>query len=48
MVALRGLLFAVFTLALTAVISLLVVGIIGLMFRIGHRTKGPNKTQKVK
>jgi hypothetical protein len=39
MVALKGLLFALFTLGLTTVISLMVVGVITLMYAIGHRSK---------
>jgi len=44
MVALRGLLFSLFTLALTAVISLLVVGIIMLIYRVVRRRQ-PEKTE---
>ncbi len=43
MVALRGLLFAVFVLALTIVISLFVVGVITVVYKVLHR-QSPQKT----
>jgi NADH:ubiquinone oxidoreductase subunit K len=46
MVALRGLLFALFAMALTAIVSLIVVGIINITYRIGHRKKVSGKIQK--
>lgn len=46
MVALKGLLFALFAMALTVVVSLIVVGIIKIMYKITTRKKATEKTEK--
>ncbi|MDO8569101.1 MAG: hypothetical protein Q7R57_10385 [Dehalococcoidales bacterium] len=46
MIALKGLLFSVFTLVLLTVISLLVVGLIKLTYKVIHKEKSPKATAK--
>lgn len=46
MIALRGLLYSVFTLVLTTIISLLVVGIIALIYRLVRRNESPKEAVK--
>ncbi|MDO8568577.1 MAG: hypothetical protein Q7R57_07670 [Dehalococcoidales bacterium] len=46
MIALKGLVFSVFTLVLTTVISLLVVGIIQIVYKVVHKKESPKATAK--